>query len=431
MDDTHFDDAAFRHLLEKDNDEEQIRLLLHHLAVCPGCAAGNGYVLELYRAGALGPRFSTVELDLARSRAEAPALWQKLLAASSFEERKRLLRDADGFRSWGLCELLCAESERAAARDAVEAVERAELAVLLSSLLEEWQPAEELWLHQLRALAWGHLGNARRVLGELRSAGEAFDRSDEWWEAASSMGDVLGYEVRLLDLKSSLRRDQRRLEEALNLLERALELDAGGASKARLLIKKAKIVAEQGDLQHALDILVTAEPHISREEETRLHLCLRHNLLDYLSKAGRYDEARTLLGEVRELSEKEGGALDRIRLRWAGGRIAAGLGELGEAIEILSELQDDFMARGIGFDAALVTLERAALHARRGETAVVRDLAFELLTLFDNWDIHREALAALALFIQAVEKDAATEELIRRVIDRFEKLGASRALREE
>jgi tetratricopeptide (TPR) repeat protein len=431
MHDIHFDAAAFRHLLEKDNDEEQVRFLLHHLAVCPGCAAGNGYVLELYRAGALGPRFSTVELDLARSRAEAPGLLKRLLEASPFEERKRLLRETEDFRSWGLCELLCAESVRAAVSDAIQAVELAELAVLLSSLLEEWQPAEELWLHQLRAFAWAHLGSARRVLGELRSAGEAFDRSEEWWDSASSMGDVLGYEVRLLDLKSSLRRAQRRFDEALDLLERALEVDACGTSTARLLIKKAKIVEEQGNLRYAIDILFTAEPHIQRTEEPRLHLCLRHNLLDYLSKAGRHDEARALLGEVRALSEKEGGALDHVRLRWAEGRIAAGLGELDRAVEIFHELQDDLLARGIGFDAALVTLERAALHARRGETAVVRDLAVELLPLFESLDIGREALATLALFIQAVEWEEATEEMVRQVIERFERLGASRSSREE
>jgi hypothetical protein len=73
-------------------------------------------------------------------------------------------------------------SREATPSDANRAMERAELAVLVAERLRPGEPAEEEWLLGLRALAFAHLGNARRVLGELRGAEEAFARAAELWE---------------------------------------------------------------------------------------------------------------------------------------------------------------------------------------------------------------------------------------------------------
>src|SRR5947209_7148806 len=316
-----------RRFLEKHPSmQEENESLLHVIAVCPGCRSAGGPLLELFENGLLHSEFSSLDVDLELSRAEAPALWEKL-KGFSFEKQKGLMRDVKRFRSWGLCEFLCHESERLAACDATKAVQAAELAVLGSARLKEHEPAEKLWLFQLRAFAWGHLGNARRVLGELRSAEDAFAKSDEWWEAAASMGNVLGYEARLLDLKASLRRSQRRLPSALALIDRALEIDHVGNSgqTGRLLIKKAKIFEELGDIEQAITLLQEAEPFVEPERNHRLELCLRHNLMDLLSKAGRFQDDADLLPEVTRLSESLGNRLDAVRLKWTRGRIAAGL----------------------------------------------------------------------------------------------------------
>ncbi|MBW8877275.1 MAG: hypothetical protein JF614_20110 [Acidobacteria bacterium] len=238
--DQHLTRRKLRRFLEKHHSlQEENEILLHLISVCPGCRPAGGPLLELFETGLLHSEFSSLDVDLELSRAEAPVLWEKL-KGFSFDKQKGLMRDVKRFRSWGLCEFLCHESERLAACDATKAVQAAELAVLGSGRLKEHEPAEKLWLFQLRAYAWAHLSNARRVLGELRSAEDAFAKSDEWWGAAASMGNVLGYEARLLDLKASLRRSQRRLPSALALIDRALEIDQVGNSgqTGRLLIKK-------------------------------------------------------------------------------------------------------------------------------------------------------------------------------------------------
>lgn len=415
--DQHLTRRKLRRFLEKQHSlQEENEILLHLIAVCPGCHAAGGPLLDLFENGRLQGDFSSLDVDLELSRAEAPALWEKL-QGFSFEKQKGLMRDVKRFRSWGLCELLCYESERLAACDVTKAVQAAELAVLGSGRLKEHEPAEKLWLFQLRAFAWAHLGNARRVLGELRSAEDAFAKSDEWWQAAASMGNVLGYDARLLDLKASLQRDQRRLPSALFLLDQALQIsqERRDGQTGRLLIKKAKTLEEMGDLDRAIELLREAEPLIAGGEP-RLELCLQHNHLWLLTTAGRHAEAEQMLSEVARLSESLGNELDAVRLTWARGRIAAGLGNTPEALRHLEEARGEFSRRNISYDTALVTLELAALRAREGRTEDVKVLAWEMLPIFQAQDVPREAVAALAFFVQAAERETFTAEFAERLV---------------
>ncbi|HEX4959849.1 MAG TPA: hypothetical protein VF173_03350 [Thermoanaerobaculia bacterium] len=415
--DQHLTRKKLRRFLEKHHSlKEENEILLHLLAVCPECQAAAEPLLELYENGRLQSEFSSLEVDLEVSRAEAPGLW-RLLQDFPFHLRKPVMEKMNGFRSWGLCEYLCHESIRLAAGNAALAEHVADLAVHVSSLLGDHEPAEELWLFQLRAYALAHLGNARRVQGELRSAEEAFARSCEWWKAAESMGDVLGYEVRLLDLEASLRRDQRRLPSALALLRRALELTPLEEKEqiCRLLIKQAKTYEEMGKLEKAMSVLRGAESPFSAGEP-RLELCVRHNLMDLLSKVGRFQDAEALLPEVTRLSESLGNPLDAVRLLWSRGRIAAGLGQTAEAVRLLEEVRGEFLRRNISYDTALVTLELAALHAWEGHVPEVKALAWETLTILQAQDVPREAVAALGFFVQAAEKEAFTADLANRLI---------------
>ena len=171
-------------------------LLLHHLAVCSGCSSVGGYILDLYREGAIGLDLDWMEIQLARSRKEASQLLEHLRTVP-VDEQKAQLREDKRFRSWGLCELLCRESGRAAAAgDPAGAVAHAELAVGLAGTLEEWQPAERAWLEELRAYALAHLGHARRAAGDGSGAEAAFQSALALWKPANEdVGDILDYEA--------------------------------------------------------------------------------------------------------------------------------------------------------------------------------------------------------------------------------------------
>lgn len=418
----HLDPAALDRILALDRTEDQNRSLLHQIAVCPACRTVGGWLLDLQQAGLLSLQFGPVDLALARSRAEAPRLWERL-APLAPEDRFAAVRASRAFASWGLCELLCSESRAAASGDPARAVHLAEIAVLVSDLIPDEEPAETRWVYQLRAWAWGHLGNALRVQGDLRGADEAFAVATQWREAGElEVGDALGYGPELMSLKASLRTDQRRFREALRLLEEAFEAYLHGDPEhrdphlaGRILFKKSIVLIDMEEPEQAIPVLRQAEGLVEPQRDPRLDLCLRHNLLDCLSKAGRYAEAEALLPDVRALSRKVGTRLDEIRLDWAAGRIAAGLGRREEAREALAAVRREFLARDMAFDAALVTLELATLSIEEGRTAEVKILAGEIVEIFRTRDIHREALAALTVFQNAAMLETATAELAREV----------------
>jgi len=98
------------------------------------------------------------------------------------------------------------------------------------------------------------------------------------------------------------------------------------------------------------------------------------------------------------------------RLLWLRGDTAAGQGDLAAAEQAYVETRDGFIGQGIGYDAAIVSLDLAVLYLRQGRGGDVRRLAEEMIPLFQAQDVHREALAALALFQEAARQDRLTVE---------------------
>jgi len=415
MRERHLSRKTLRRLIERDSDREENLLLLHHLAVCPACYRVGGYLLDLFEAGAIDLAFSSLDIALARSRAEAPALLARL-ERYSFPKALGLVRDARRFRSWGLAELLCSESIKRAPESPARAVELAELAVALALVLRRDEPAEESWLEELRAYAWAHLGNARRVFGELRSAEEAFVTADACWERGeTNAGDVLGYEAWILCLKASLRLAQGRLEEALALLDRALGANEAEPLRGTLLINKARVLEELERLPEAIRLLEEAAACIDPEKRPRVFLCARQNLLDGLSKAEEFERAESLLAEVQELTRAAGSDIDLLRLAWVEARLLVGRGEVERAIVRFREARDGLASHGIGFDTALVCLELAILLLREDRPQDAGALSAEMLPIFVASDVHREALAALVIFKEAAERQELTLDLAVRI----------------
>lgn len=344
---------------------------------------------------------------LPEDRARAAELWERI-RKYPHEGRSALIAELPALHTWAFSELLAHESEAAASDSASAALELAREALEVAERI----PGDKTRRSRSRGYARGFLGNAQRVQGDLEVAGRSFALSDEEWKAgAGCEGDLLD-EARLLDLKSSLLRDQRSLPESLSLLERAEEI-GGQEMKGRLLIKKSKVFEEQGELDMAIAALEKAEPLVDPKREPRLWLCLRHNLLDYLSKIGRFQEAEELLPEVKRLSRKE---LDRIRLRWAEGRIAAGLGRTQKGIDLLTQVRAEFVSRTIWFDAALVTLELAVVFLKQGRTDMVKTLAIHLAPIFKSNGVQPEAMAALTLFRNAADQERVTLDLAERLV---------------
>jgi len=345
---------------------------------------------------------------------QAKELWARL-ARYSFDQQIALVELGQKFRHRGLCRLLCNESLKAARDSADRALALARLALRIAELA----PGEPEEQANLRGFAGFHLGNALRVKGELKPGAEAaFSHAKTLWEEGAAVANPLDA-VRILDLEASFRRDQRRLPEALDLLDRALALDVSGRRAGRLLINRAKTLEELDDYAGAVETLRRAAPLVEREGDPQLLFAQRFNLLFDLTHLGKHAQAAAGLPEVQALAARNGNALDGVRLTWLEGRIAAGLGRVDEAIVLFSRARSEFAARDIPYDTALVTLELALVYAEQGRTAQVKALARQSGPVFEAQDVHREALAAFALFRRAAEEERITVSLLRRLLAYF------------
>jgi transcriptional regulator with XRE-family HTH domain len=348
--------------------------------------------------------------DRAAARQRAAALWRAL--APGGELRLGMVQQIPEVQTVEFCELLCEESLRAAADSAERARRLADLAVAVA----ERVGGPEGWRSRLAGYAGVHLASAMRVEGtDLPAAGEAFERANERWEAGAEDDPGLLNAARVMGLEASLRRAQRRLPEALALLDRALAIDLWGETPL-LLLAKARALFELGDYEASIRVLQATLGQIDAEREPRQRWVALSLLLHDLCLLGRAAAAAERLGELRALGRKLGNRLDLLRLSWLEGKIAAATGRPEEAITTLEQVREKFVALKNSYDVALVTVELAEVLAGLGRHAEVRTLAEESVPIFRDQGVHVEAQRALALFCRAAEKERATTELLRALL---------------
>jgi tetratricopeptide (TPR) repeat protein len=328
------------------------------------------------------------------------------LAAVPHAERVRAVEGDARFGSPDLCRLLLAESRRANFTDGSSAVGWAGLAVRI---------AGRLYLPALSAEALAVLGNAYRVIGELRAAEESFLSVEPLLALPGVANPGLLAEVH--GLRASLRLAQRRLPEAREEIRSALSLaaDLGGRHQlGKLLLKEAKIVEEEGDLAAAAARLGDAAAAIDPVAEPELYRIARFNLLGVLLRQGRHEEAEALFPAVAPLFAGEPAeSTHRLRLRWSEGLIARGFHRLDEAEEALLEVQRELVRRQMGYDAALVAIDLGMLYLETGAAKPLRRLAADLLPVFAAKDLSKEAFACLLLYQDACKSARLTSRLAR------------------
>jgi len=266
------------------------------------------------------------------------------------------------------------------------------------------------------------VANAWRVSGDLKAADLALVRADNDWIAGDPWGlDVL-QDARRLDLASSLRRDQRRLEEALALLDSALAAGPRGEVKARLLIQKAKVLEELSEPEASLMVLDMAAPLLDSSRPSLLLLSHRFNRVVNLVAVRRIEEAEALLPAVRALGAGLANRMGLVRLRWLEARILRAKGDRAGAAAVFREVCAAFTDLGIVYDAALVVFELAQLFAEQGAAREVRAVTPGLVALFEAEGVPREAAASFRLFLDAVEKDKMSAAAIKAASEEFQRI---------
>lgn len=410
---------AFRRgLLEQ---EDLIQIVFDHLpAVCPHCRAGlHALTVEeeesspavSERLMALGIVLERYASEVVRADETAARDLSRLRALPTPERRGKILRAHRHFRGVSFVRLLLDEAQQHLHADPTEAYHWSELA-WTAACQSSQMPAD------LLALSLAQMANARRAHGDLRSAEDHF-RHVRHLVARHPVTD-LPILAKIFHLEGSLRKDLRDFSKACKLLDRAIMLYglAGGQrERAQVLLTLADCYFYQGASHRAAAKVRKALRLIDFERDPLLYLWSRHNLACYLAEDGRLNEAAALLAEDRPHCQAHFASVDQLRLSWLEGRIAAGKGSFLEAESLLADTRDRFLAEGVGYGAAMVSLDLALLYAREGRSAELKRLAEEIAPVFQAQDVHREAMAALLLFQQAARQETLTVATLRALAD--------------
>jgi len=397
-----------------------LNLGLQHLtALCPTCCREieawqheRGSILYDYtQAFQILPELLSQQIPrMARERRSAERDLRALLKLPAEEREARIKRARNRYRGVALVQSLLDESRKRFTSEPREALHLSEVA---RTVLQH-TPQVPGYFDYL-ALATAYLANATRVSGDRRLASQHFGHA----RFLISHEGVTDPEIlaRIDDLEGSLRKDQRLFPEAEMLLRRSImlyRLIGASVEQARVLVKLADAFDLQGKTETAIETVEAALRSLTPEGTLRLYVCARFNLAWYLTTLREYQEAEQLIAADYQHYHRLREPWTQLRLTWLRGRIDAGRGKIEAAERAFLQARDGFVAEGIGYDAAMISVEELApLYLEQRRTAEVKRLAEEMLPILAAADVHREALAALIIFVEAAKEEQLTVSLAR------------------
>lgn len=332
----------------------------------------------------------------------------EILKKATPAQRSTLVKVSSRLQTWACAEAAAEMSIAAASRDLKEAMAWARLGAEIAEMVM----GPESWTNRIKGFTQAHVANILKAAGEIKAADIAFEPAKKLWLAGSDPERILD-PGRLLDLEAALRREQRRFDDALRLLEEARGVSR---SPARTLISKGFTLEVMGEYERAVEALLEAEPLLDRQAEPRIWYKQRSNLAVNFVHTARYQDAAALVAQARPVALELNDEIDGLRLVWLDGRIAAGLGRTVEACCLLDQARHGFAARNMWYDVALALIEMAALMLDEGRTSEVKALVPGLVKEFQVREANQEALAALRLFEKATQLETATAVMARSVL---------------
>ncbi len=409
-------------------------VVTHLLGGCPPCQESLNRLSGALFVAPLDEDALTPELDAAYDIAISSAYESALAKAADLRrlevtQTRSLVPGAEGlplpgdsgFSSVETAEALLDRSYGLLQSDPETALRLADLAAMAADGLDpEAHEAGEV--ADLQARAWAELANAHRITGDLAKADRIMARALDCRPHGTGDPRLL---ARLSSLSAALCCAQRRFDEAFRLLDVAyslhMSLDDTHAA-GRVLIARGLYSGYVGDPLEGIHYLLQGLNTIDRAKEPKLAFQALHNIVLLRVELGDYEEASHCLQRMQPLYDRYLSDLELLKLRWVEGKIAAGLGRLDEAAQAFLEASQSFDEAGLGYRAALVSLDLVAVWLRQGRTGEIRNRVTELLGTFRAIGVEREALAGILLLRDAVECEQATLELLHLIAASLGKL---------
>ncbi len=320
----------------------------------------------------------------------------------------------EGAVTWGLYESLVEKSRGLRYSDPAGMLRMAKLARLAADRLDsEVYGAERRMDAQARS--WAELANAYRVAEDFSQAEVAMACALDL--RTRGTGDPLLF-ARIADLDASLLVAQRRFKEAFGMLDFAYAIHlrySDSHEVGRIVLLRGLYTGYAGKPEEGLQLLMRGLSLIDRSRDAKLVFHTLHNILLARIELGEYAQAQRQLERMRPLYAAHASWLERVKLLRLEGEIAAGLGDLVTAEATFQQIREDLNDAGLGYQAALVSLDLAGVWLHQGRSTEVRSLVSEIVASFQVLGVEREALSAIHLLQDALERDQATLEVVRLV----------------
>jgi len=401
----------------------------HLMALCPVCRQEietfdwRQHRREVGDPSAYGEHFDRVvasvrghAVQVQKERREAERWLAELRKFPAGRRRGRVAGAYKRFRGQMFAELLVEEAVRHVPADPEAIHAWADLAELVlgrtpsAALDPSTSPA-------LLVRATAHRGNALRLLERPREAAAEYHDARKLVDnrAVTDLSTL----AELDSLEASLWMDQRHLARAERLLHRAALLYGllgEDELRARTQIQLGLVHYDQGVPEQAARAHERALQALTLETAPRLYLLGRLNLARTLEAMNKPNQTLALLDEDQEHHAEHLSPEDILRIDWLRGKVARATGDTAEAEELLSRAREGFVAAGLGYETALVSLDLALVLLEMGDTARVRTIAREALRIFGAQEVHPEAFAAFKLFHDAALAEHLTRELVEKTI---------------
>jgi tetratricopeptide (TPR) repeat protein len=343
--------------------------------------------------------------SLISGKSRSPRIPEQLVTLSGLSEGEqlRLIKEDERFSDPELINCLIERAHATRYQSPRKTLHFARLAYHGAEVCRPERVGGQAQLIDLRVGAQGAYANALRICGNLQEAEVIFSGALRLCSAENGSPQV---RANLLSQLAALRIFQRRLEEALSLIEEAFAICQGLEEpnlRARLMVQKAIAVLYSGEAERAASIVQKAIPLIDRDEDALLFLAAHHNLARCNIDLNRPEEALALTFEIRELYRECEDPLILLRVLWQEGQLLREVGHLRSAESALLRARQGFGEHGLAYEAAMVCLDLAEVYSKLGQTDKLRRTIAEALPIFKAFQVDREVLASLIRLQQSAE----------------------------
>jgi tetratricopeptide (TPR) repeat protein len=396
-------------IAEKLPPGERQRVVSHLLSGCKPCA-------ELVRAaicpGDEEPDYTAIirRLELAYvvaqndvhvERRNADALWPKLQNQSP-ERRLFIIKNIDGYRTWGMYERVVEQTKTTARNDPLQAVDLAHLALAITELLDVEAYGQER-IYDFQAGAYTALGNAKRLVGDFAGAEAALKAAHELLDKGTGDPHEKAY---LVSIYSSLKADLGYLEDATELLSRGIKYAISVNDRqlqGRLVLKQSSFIGFVDPIL-GLEMAEQGMSLLEQGKDPHLDLVGRHLLAFWNNELGNPEEAASILATYRYMYDAFGDAFWAGRLLHLQANIARTEGDLRKAEHFFRDAVELYAEHNFEFDLVLASLDLAEVLALQSRLVESGEILAHLYPVLEAWKLHGDILRSWKILQEGTER---------------------------